>query len=212
MRIVRPPVDGSFLQENVSWTAFLGVLEELGDERGRTLAYDRGTLEIMSPSKRHERIRELLGRFVELLAEEMEIDIQATGSTTLLREDLERGVESDKCFYVGNEGAVRGKDDLDLQRDPPPDLAIEVYITRKSLDRFKIYAAMGVPEAWRYRDGALELFQLREGHYIQIAESSLFPGVPVGELARFLELRSHMSDTSLARALRAWVRQRLEKS
>ena len=48
------------------------------------------------------------------------------------RQDLARGLEPDQCYYIQNEGKVWGKDHIDLQIDPPPDLAIEIDITSSS--------------------------------------------------------------------------------
>src|SRR5204863_3892315 len=73
---------------------------------------------------------------------------------------LSRRLEPDECYYVANEPLVRDKLHLDLAVDPPPDLAIEVEISRDSLNRHRIYAALGVPELWRYdgedRKGVVE--------------------------------------------------------
>jgi Uma2 family endonuclease len=206
MRIAVPPADRSVLLEGIRWETFLDVLEDLGDHRAARVAYDRGRLEIMSPSRGHERVGELLGIFVRVLTEELGLEIGGAGSTTLLREDLERGVEPDRCFYITREAAVRTQDELDLGRDPPPDLAIEVDITRKSLDRLEIYAALGVPEVWRYENGVLLIYQLREGGYVEVNTSSFFPAIPLGGLTRFLERRQEMGENRLVAEFRAWVR------
>jgi len=71
------------------------------------------------------------------------------GSTTFRRRDLEAGIEPDRCFYIQNQPALRGKRTLDLSIDPPPDLAIEVEISERLLDRVGIYERLGVPELWR---------------------------------------------------------------
>jgi Uma2 family endonuclease len=166
----------------------------------------------MSPSRRHERIKVLLGRLFEVLTEELGMEILAVGSTTLMRVDLERGLEPDASYYLSNEAEIRGRTDLDLHEDPPPDLAIEVDVTRKSLDRLTIYAALGVPEVWRYKEGAIEIYQLREGKgYITTESSSLLPEFPVGELAMFLDLENRMGDNQRVATFRAWVRNQLDR-
>jgi Uma2 family endonuclease len=65
---------------------------------------------------------------------------------TDLREDLACGFEPDACFYLDHADAIAPDRPLDLAVDPPPDLVVEVDITRSSLDKFPIYAALGVPE------------------------------------------------------------------
>ncbi|MBZ5618558.1 MAG: Uma2 family endonuclease [Acidobacteriia bacterium] len=57
---------------------------------------------------------------------------------------------------------IRGKDEIDLATDPPPELTIEVDITSSSLNRFPIFAAVGVAEVWRY-DGERVQFHTLEG-------------------------------------------------
>ncbi len=91
----------------ISWQTYESLLTELNHRRLR-LTYNRGTLEIMVPSPEHERYKELLGRFVETLAEELDVKIEPLGSTTFKRPDLS-GAEPDKCFYVKNLNAVKGK-------------------------------------------------------------------------------------------------------
>jgi Uma2 family endonuclease len=207
MRITLPPAGGTLVVEKVPRAEFLTFLEDLGDNRGSRVAYDRGRLEIVCPSPLQESVKSLLGRFVEVLSEELDIEICAAGSTTLVRKDIARGVESDECFFIRHEARVRGRHDLDLSRDPPPDLAIEVDVTRKSLDRFSIYAVIGVPEVWRHEGGRVEACALRDGEYELVRESLSFPGLAVAELTRFLELRATMGDTAIARRFRAWVRE-----
>ena len=122
----------------------------------------------MSPSSMHERYNCLFRRMIETLTEELAIPIKGAGSTTFKREDLERGLEPDSCFYLANERRIRGKRELDLTIDPPPDLAIEIDITSSSLDRQGIYAALGVPEIWRFDGESLRVYQLQpDGTYPQ---------------------------------------------
>ncbi|MBO1346131.1 MAG: Uma2 family endonuclease [Hormoscilla sp. GUM202] len=59
--------------------------------------------------------------------------------------------EPDSGFYIQNEPLMRNKKELDLTKDPPPDLVLEVDYT-SSVDRQIIYAALGVPELWRYEE------------------------------------------------------------
>ncbi|MEM7204057.1 MAG: Uma2 family endonuclease [Planctomycetota bacterium] len=75
--------------------------------------------------------------------------VEGGGSTTWRREDLDRGLEPDECYWVENEPNVRGRRELDLRVDPPPDLPIEVDVHASSVDRVKIYAALGCRGGWR---------------------------------------------------------------
>ena len=103
----------------------------------------------MVPSEEHEEPNRTLATFIEVLAEELNIDLRRLGSTTLKRADLHKGFEPDSCFYIQNERAVRLKDDIDLTIDPVPDLAVEIELSRARRDRLSVYAGVGVPEVWR---------------------------------------------------------------
>jgi Uma2 family endonuclease len=121
-----------------------------------------------------------------------------------------RGAEPDESYYVQNEPVIRGRRDLVLGVDPPPDLVIEIQITRSALDKLGIYAAMGVPEAWLWEDDALKVYWLSpEGRYVEHGESRAFPGLPLPDLLRFLAQAREKSTTRLVNDFRAWVRANL---
>jgi Uma2 family endonuclease len=156
------PAEQRVVLDNISWSTYLAILRDAESCRGR-IAYDRGVLEIMSPSKVHEHVKRLIGRMIEAFTEELNIDIESASSTTFKREDLARGFEPDECYYIAHAGVVRGKDDIDMTVDPPPDLIIEVDISRSSLNKFGIYRALGIPEVWRYDGETLHLYVLHNG-------------------------------------------------
>ncbi|MFE1744510.1 Uma2 family endonuclease [Coleofasciculus sp. H7-2] len=145
------PPEVRVILTGVTWQTFKALLADLGSDRACRLAYDQGILEIMVPYQEHEESKILIAEIVTALADELEIEIIQLGSLTLEREDLTRAVEPDTCFYIQNEALVRGKK-IDLQTDPPPDLVVEVDYTSPSLNKFQIYASLGVPEFWRYEN------------------------------------------------------------
>jgi Uma2 family endonuclease len=133
------------LLHNVSWEQFERILEDLGEHRAARVAYDNGTLEIMTPLPEHEYFKEIMGDAVKDIADELDINYASYGSTTWRQQIKVAGLEPDNCFYFQNEAIIRGKLDIDLkQGDPPPDLALEIDLTHKSLDRFPIYARLGI--------------------------------------------------------------------
>lgn len=212
MPITLPPPGEGLVMHHVAWETFLEILEELGETRGSRLAYDRGRLEFVTPTPFHEHVGSLLGRFVEILGEELDLDLASIKATTLLREDLFRAGEADECFYLANEPLVRPCDELDLQKDPPPDLAIEIDVTTTCFARLEVWRALGIPEVWRYSKGSLEIFVLRnlarhDGVYEPVRTSLSFPQIPVERFTEFLELRHEHSDTEIARRFRAWIRE-----
>jgi Uma2 family endonuclease len=201
--------DRRFMLYDVSWNFYRSFLKELGDRPIR-LTYDRGNLELMAPSFRHESLSAILGRFIEILTMELNIPIRSGKSTTFSREDLERGLEPDECYYIRHEPLVRGKSELDLAHDPPPDLAIEVDITSSSINRMAIYAALGVEEIWRFDGETLRISRLGPGgKYEESDESSCFPFLPWREFIQFLDEIPEQDETSLARSFQSWVRSRL---
>jgi Uma2 family endonuclease len=126
-------------------------------------------LEVMTISSDHEYFKSLIGNLISRLAEEHDIPIASFGSTTFRKKALERGLEPDECYYVANERRVRGKRRLDLRRDPPPDLIVEIDVSYRHVDREAIYAAMGVPEMWRFDGKRLRAFRLVDGGWRAIA-------------------------------------------
>jgi Uma2 family endonuclease len=192
--------------EGVRWQTYQMLVHDLSERRIR-LSYDRGKLEIMAPLFNHERFKRHLGRFIEILADEYNRPFVSGGSTTFQREDLERGLEPDDCFYFGNAPRVRDRLQIDLSSDPPPDLAIEVDITRSSFGRMGIYAALGVPEIWRYDGTRLSVHVLQvDGAYVTAPRSLTFPEVALEQVEGFLGQVAQQDDLSLQRAFRAWVR------
>jgi Uma2 family endonuclease len=165
-------------------------------------------LEIMAPQFRHERFSETLGQLVGILAETLNLPFVRGGSTTFRRQDLLRGLEPDRCFYLQHAAEIVGQLDLDLTRDPPPDLAIEVDIWSGSINRLEIYAALGVPEVWRFDGEQFEVFCLSDqGKFEPWNQSPAFPTLPVAGVASLLQEVVLLDDLSQLRRLRAWVNQ-----
>ena len=162
----------------------------------------------MTLSHEHESYGRFLGRLAVTLTEEMGLPIKEGGSTTLRRRRKQRGLEPDNCYWIGREPLVRGKLRIDLRVDPAPDLAIEVDIAHSSLDRMAIYAALGIPEVWRF-DGQDLTFHLLgvNGQYDVIPYSPSFPPITAVEVANFLPLRLHLDENAVVAKFRAWIRQ-----
>jgi Uma2 family endonuclease len=193
---------------DMSWESYEALLNLLGDRPIRT-TYSQGVVELMILSYQHERYKKLLARFVETLTEELDMPMAGGGSTTFKRRDLERGLEPDECFYIAHEPDVRGKQSIDLAQDPPPDLAIEIDIASSSLNRMAIYVALGIPEVWRFDGTTLAFFVLQAGDYQQGAASITFPQVQPADLMSFMAMAETTDDTTVIRAFRRWVRQRI---
>jgi Uma2 family endonuclease len=191
---------------NISWQQFENLLQDLGESRAARIAYDYGTLEIMTPLPEHEHYKEVISDLVKDIADTLDLDYESYGSTTWKRESRMAGLEPDNCFYFQNEAVIRGRLDLDLNQDPPPDLALEIDVTSKSLNRFPIYARLGVPEIWCYDSRKLKIYLLQNGEYVESETSLVFPSLPIGELPRLIEENRTEGRRAIRKAVKEWVR------
>jgi Uma2 family endonuclease len=191
-----------------TWLDYQRALAER-DRLGRRyrITYDRGVLELMSNSAAHERWKKLIASLLETYCVAAGIPFAGLGQWTCRREDLDRGLDPDECYYIQHEPSVRGRTDLDLGTDPPPDLAIEVEVSRTVVDRLSIYAALGVPEVWRYDGAALTVLLLSpHGEYAPVAASRAFPALPLAEVGRRLATWGATDQATWLRDWQAWVR------
>ncbi len=195
----------SVVLHHITWQQFENILQDLGESRVARLSYDDGSLEIMTPLPEHEYYKKVISTAIEDIAEELDLEYASLGSTTWKQKGKMAGLEPDDCFYFQNEILIRGRFDLDLQRDPPPDLALEIDITSKSLNRFPIYARLGVPEIWSYDAGELKIYILHNGEYIESEKSLVFPGLEIRDLPKLIEQNRMDGTRAIRKAVRAWV-------
>jgi Uma2 family endonuclease len=173
--------------DGVSWQTFECLLDDLGEHRKARLAYDQGMLEIMTPYFGHEWLNRLVADIITALAFGKHLAVEQAGSTTFRRQDVARGFEPDSCFYFGEQAAlIRGRERIDLNVAPAPALVVEVDLTHPSLDKFPIYAALGVPEVWRL-DGETVWFYQRSGTiYVAADTSAVLAHVTPSDIAAFI--------------------------
>lgn len=203
------PPGQCLLLRDVSWAEFEAILDDLGNHRSTRLAYDNGLLEIMAPLPEHEYFKQSISIAIEDIAEALEQDYESYGSTTWRKQAKQAGLEPDNCFYFQNEALVRGKLTFDLTQDPPPDLALEIDLTSRSLNRFPIYARLGVPEIWCYDNGELSIYLLQNEQYERVEQSRVFPSLKVQELPGLIEACRAQGRLALRRSVREWVRKQL---
>jgi Uma2 family endonuclease len=206
----RPPPGQWLRLSHVDWRTYSRLVRAFAERPGTRLTYDRGELEIMSPLLEHDDDGRFLGDLVFVLTEELGLPLKRGGSTTLRRRLRRRGIEADECFWIANAHRMAGRRRLDLRTDPPPDLAIEVDVTRSSLDRLAIYAALGVPEVWRLDGDTLTFHVLGAGGgYVSATASRSFPLVAPTDLLGFLQQARQVGDeNAVMRQFRGWIRQR----
>lgn len=193
--------------DDVPWEEYEQLLADLGEGYAVRIFYDQGRMEIIAPTYMHERSKSVLHSLVTALGGELDIDVESIGSTTLRVEMKAKGAEPDDGFYIQNAPLIIGKEDLDLEHDPSPDLVVEVNRTSSSLDKFSIYAGLGVPEIWRLVRKTVHIYLLAGDHYEESPTSRAFPFLPADVLSEFLAKGLAEGERKAARAFRAWVRE-----
>jgi Uma2 family endonuclease len=202
------PPERRFVLRGIPWDLYEALRANVDNHRVR-MSYDGGTLEMMSPSGRHESIKHLIRRMIDTFTEELEIPVRGLSATTWKRRDLDKGLEADECYYIRNHHLVSATMEVDLATDPPPDLALEVEVYHGDVDKIAIYAALGVPEIWRWRDDVLETLILGDdGRYVLSDFSLNLPLLRVKDLEPFLDWRRAADESAWIRSFRQWVRQR----
>lgn len=209
---VRPP-EQRFLVDGVCWTTYQTVGKAFADRPALRMTYDQGALELMTTSPEHEIYKKRLGRFFEIMAEEFHKPFATAGNMTFQKEDLDRGFEADDCFWITHEPHMRGKRTWDSKLDPPPDVTLEIEVSRSALDRLGICAAFRIPEVWCFDGQTLRVLRLRaDGSYEQVETSGFFPGIRLDDLLPFLQALDTQDVLTVTRAFRQWLREQLGKS
>jgi Uma2 family endonuclease len=200
---------GSQVLLNMDWQTFEELLESSMETRKTPrFSYSQGWLELMSPLAVHEDDKNIISDFVKILLENSEIEFRALGSMTLKSSKTEKAVEPDECFYIQHEFVIRGKDKIDLNFDPPPDLAIEIDITHRS--HFDNYEKLGVPELWRFNGKELEILVLENDCYHVSSISRQFPDFAIKQIIpEYLERSKQDGRNKVMKAFRQLISNRL---
>ena len=201
--------DGAVLTFNgVAWQEYERLLTDLGPSYSVRIFYDEGRMEIMAPTPDHERAKLILNRLIAALSDELEIDLESLGSTTFRLKAKAKGAEPDDCFYVEHfAAALKMKDEFNPQRDPPPDIVVEVDRASSSLNKFVIFAALGVPEIWRLSRREVRFYVLTGDSYAESSTSRAFPFLDSVILSKFIVLGLAVGGRKTAGAFRTWVRE-----
>jgi Uma2 family endonuclease len=213
--VTRPPrlvADERVVLSCVSWETYERLLTDDEERRVPRMTYDQGVLELVTPSTPHEEDAATITRIVDIVAANLGIPIRSVGSTTFRRQDLERGFEPDASFYVQNEKRIRGQRDVDLTVDPPPDVVLEMEMSRSALDKLPLFASMGIPEVWRCDGQRVTIFILEQDRYRESSNSLALPVLTSDILTRFLaESRTALSPDWF-QAVSDWARSQRQAS
>lgn len=200
-----------FVFHGISWEQYEGLISALGDHRLRH-TYVEGALEVVTPSMDHESSKSVLSDFVVTLCRVLKLPRKSIGSTTMKKKRWKRALEPDECFYIGEESVaiMRSRRAYEPDRDPPPDLIVEIDITSSSEDRIDFYRRLRVSEVWRYRDETVQFLGLtKNGQYRKLKKSRIFPFLADEDLTRLLAQRTSVDDTQLELEFEEWVREQL---
>jgi Uma2 family endonuclease len=198
------PAGSTLIVHDVVWEDYERLVDDLASGGyHRRVSYDRGRLEIMTPLSEHETYARMIDALARVYADERDLTIENYGSTTWKKRSVLKGVEPDSCYYIASAHRIIGKRHrLDLESDPPPDIVVEIDIINQTLGKFGIYAALLVPEIWRYDRTLVRFYELEGRDYQQIAESRSLPGLTPVMLATALEQSMTSGQTAALRAFR----------
>ncbi len=175
-RISIPP--GSVIRIPGSWEDFCQLRDSRGDGSIPRLKYHSGEILLMSPLPRHGREANIIADIVKVLLDSKGRNYEAFTPITMELPEVS-GIEPDYCFYIDNWQAIVGKDRIDWQVDPAPDLAIEIDVTSytSELD----FLPYNVPEVWLFKNNRLTIYQLEAGKYEISNDSRYFPDISLHE-------------------------------
>ncbi len=197
---LRPRNDVNVLH-GVTWEQYCDFRDDPANN-GIRMTYADGVLLLMTVGYLHERIRTLISLLLSDWLESAAIPVISAGQWTLRQALKKRGLESDNCYYISNLHKIEGNLDIDLEDDPPPDLAIEVDITTKSAMKFAVYASLQVPEIWVWQDSGFHIYRLRDGEYHVQQTSEELPGFPLEVASRVILEHATRNDLVAIQAFR----------
>jgi Uma2 family endonuclease len=185
--------DGEFrVFHNVTWEEYEELLAQVGETRhGLRISYNDGTLKVMSLSSTHEKFADFIKSLVVHIRLRLRINILFFGSATMRKKQKTKGNEPDACFYVQTAPVIGNRIEIDFTVDPPPDVVVEVDIHHASTENDPIYAALGVPEIWRYDGWTMTISHLQGNEYVAAETSQALPMITATilteNLARMLQ-------------------------
>jgi|SRR6185295_13396011 len=194
------PVGATLVVPQLSWDDYEHLLEDLAERSHLRVSYDRGRLEIMSPSRGHESIVCLIEDLVLIYCQTFHLRLAKFGKTTWKQPRQGKGIEADACYYVGDTQRIERKESFDPDLDLPPDIAVEIDITSDSLKKFPIYAALSIPEVWWYDGASFRLYQLVDSAYVEIASSHFLPKLTGTMLTESIEIKKSQDQTEAREA------------
>ena len=170
---------------NMSWSDYEQLVET---DIGYKASYWHGVITIVSPSRNHERIAEIINGLIKTYCRKYNLIYFSMGSTTIKNPPL-AGKEPDRSFAFEIDKSI-------------PDLAIEVTYTSGSIADLEKYQSLGVKEVWfwrmetlpfrelvphsRWQDNKIAFYQLVDSEYLETQTSICLPEIYSNFLITFV--------------------------
>jgi len=196
---------GAVVRLPATWQNYQKLCQQRGDRSIPRIKYRSGEVLLMSPMPKHGRDAHAIANAITTLLDHTEREYDAFTPVTMELPD-ESGIEPDYCFYIDHWQAVSGKERIDWETDPPPDLVLEIEVT--SYSDVNDYLPYRVPEVWLFRKNQLLVYQLQDTEYLLRTQSRYFPDINLQDvIARCLQVAYDRNTSAAIRDLK----QRLEK-
>ena len=201
--------DRSFVLEDIKWEGYIAISDAV-ERSNLRMIYCDGRLTFVTESRKHGWSAECLGYLVVALAQGLAMPWEAAASATFRREEKRGGVEGDKTFYFGEHAErMKGPQDIDLDVQPPPDLAIEVEVSHSADDAMIVWGRLRVPEVWRFDPIAMKCSswsRRRNGTYARRDTSVAFPMLTPADVLEQIRLAGELGMAAWHARLGRWVK------
>lgn len=178
--------DDRVVLRHVSWDSYQHLIADDEERQFPRMTYDRGLLELVSPSMGHEIDGGAIALLVNIVTATLGMPIRDVASATFSREDFRRGFEPDYSFYIQSEDRIRGQQEVNLSGDPPPDLVVEIELSRSEINKVEFFASFGVTEYWCCEEERVTIFVLDGGDHRESAACVAMPDLTNDVLTRLL--------------------------
>jgi Uma2 family endonuclease len=202
--------DERFVIPDLSWESYVALNDAVVERPGLRMIYCDGRLTLLTESLKHGFHSRCLFVLVMGLAQGLKIRWTTAGTATYRRQQKSGGVEGDETFYFGEHAIrMRGADRIDLDAQPPPDLAVEVEVSHSADDAVTIWGRLGVPEVWRFDPiaGTCSFWRRRrDGTYTRIGHSVAFPMLTPDDVLEQMRLADELGPDEWQARLARWVK------
>lgn len=168
--------DRNYFQDQIltlsgmSWSDYETVINR--EDYRYKISYFDGVITIVSPSRNHERIAEIINGLIKTYCRKYNLVYFSMGSTTLKNPPL-AGKEPDHSFAFDTDKSI-------------PDLAIEVTYSSGGVVDLKRYKYLNVKEVWFWKNNEITFYQLIDSEYKEIKNSVFLAKISTSFLISFI--------------------------